>query len=350
MILFNHRLRYLFIAGLGIYSYINASFVETFRYYGLQGRWWILMIGFIMICLLDWEGSRLVQQAISKKSSQQQGFRALLILFITSLPIALFAALIVYYFFGSIILKNEIVQQNILLKLTILFSFRVNLFLQCVNAVLFFFAGYKQKQLEMEELKRISIQARLRAIQEQINPHFLFNNLNVLSTLVLQKHENANTFIEAFSSVYRYLLTRKDVELVKLREELEFIQPYIFLLTTRFGNGLIIELDIPDRYNERFIVPAALQLLVENAIKHNIVSVVQPLHIRMFVSEDGLSVSNNLQERGEKIPSTGLGLENINQRYRLLAGKEIKIERKADLFVVTVPLLQESVVTRSDPY
>jgi LytS/YehU family sensor histidine kinase len=230
--------------------------------------------------------------------------------------------------------------NTIVLKLTMLFSFRVNLFLQCLNAILFFLNSYKQKQLEAEELRRINTQAQLQAIQNQVNPHFLFNNLNVLSTLVLQKHEEANTFIEAFSSVYRYILKNRETETIKLQTELEFIEPYLYLLKTRFGNSLRVELNVPEKYREKYIVPAALQLLIENATKHNIVSSNQPLTVRLYISDsDWLVVENNLQEKIEKPPSTEFGLYNINQRFKLLSGIEIKIHKDDSKFMVSIPLL-----------
>jgi sensor histidine kinase YesM len=339
---FNHPYRYLFILGLGVYSYINTAFVEAFRYYGINGNRFYILLGFVVTCFIIWEGNRIAENAIKKINPGGLKLHPSVRLFIVSQLISFIAGLSVYYFIGVLLLKNEMSIRNIILKLSLLFSFRVNLFLQCLNAILFFLNGYKQKQLEAEELKRISTQAQLQVIQNQVNPHFLFNNLNVLSTLVLQKHEDANTFIEAFSSVYRYILKNRDTETVKLQSELDFIEPYIYLLKTRFGNSLHIELDIPEQYRSKYIVPAALQLLIENTIKHNIVSAVKPLTVRLFINEEEyLAVINNLQEKSEKPASTEFGLYNINQRFKLLSGKEIKIHKTGSEFIVAIPLLKE---------
>ncbi|MGC4036146.1 MAG: histidine kinase [Chitinophagaceae bacterium] len=338
---FSHPYRYLFIACLAVYSYLNTVFIEVFHYYGITGKWWIILSGFSLICLLNWEGSRIAESFIQHRKTSSSIHPSIL-LFLVSLPIAFITANLVYYVVGLAILQQAAGSQSILLRLTILFSFRVNLFLQCLNAILFFISSYKKKELEAEESKRISVQAQLRAIQDQVNPHFLFNNLNVLSTLVMQKNEDANKFIEAFSAVYRYLLKSRDSEMVRLKDEIEFIQPYIYLLQTRFGNSLHVDLAIPVKYSDAYIVPAALQLLIENAIKHNIVSAAQPLTIKLEIQDEiFLVVSNNLQDKLDKLPSTQLGLQNIKQRYKLLADKEIIIRRDDHSFSVSIPLLTQ---------
>lgn len=339
MKLFSHPYRYLFIALLGAYSYANTVFIEAFKYYGVGGDWKYILAGFTFICFLEWEGCRIVENLVNNRLAVKTNIHPALWLFLLSLPIALAASFITYYSVGVKLLHNTASSHSILLRLTVLFSLRVNLFLQCLNAILYFLKSYKQKELEAEELRRVSVQAQLNAIQNQVNPHFLFNNLNVLSTLVLQKHNEANSFIEAFSSVYRYLLKNRNNEMVKLAEEVEFIQPYIYLLTTRFGNALHFELSIPDNCTDKYIVPAALQLLIENAIKHNIVSATQPLTIKLMVKGDYLEISNNLQEKLEVVPSTGLGLQNIRDRYWLLVKKGIDVKKSETEFIVSIPLL-----------
>lgn len=342
MKMFNHPYRYLFIVCLGTYSWINASFIETFTYYGIKSNWFSQILGFLLICLLVWEGNRLAKYLLDNYIlNKHHSLNPIVALFLSSHVIAFFAGLIVYFFITAVVLKDINDADLIALKLTLLFSFRINLFLQCINAIVHFVNRFQQKQVEAEELRRINTQAQLQAIRNQVNPHFLFNNLNVLSTLVLQKNQDANTFIEAFSSVYRYILKNRDAETVTLKTELTFIEPYIYLLKTRFGNALHIILEIPAQYVEYYIVPAALQLLIENAIKHNITSVAHPLSVKLFVAGDQyLVVQNNLQEKPEKPPSTEFGLYNISQQYKLLSGKEIRIEKNDLLFSVAIPLLK----------
>ena len=182
--------------------------------------------------------------------------------------------------------------------------------------------------------------AELQLVKSQINPHFLFNNLNVLSALVMKNNAEANRFIEAFSKVYRYILANHDKEMVPLKTELDYLQPYIFLLEKRFGEGLTITIHVPPTYREYFIIPAALQMLIENAIKHNIVSKNKPLHINIYSNDDeNIIVTNNLQEKQLVEKSTEFGLQNIVKRYELVTYKKVKIEKAKDNFTVEIPLL-----------
>lgn len=227
------------------------------------------------------------------------------------------------------------------LKLTLIYTSLINLLFHLVNLVVVYQNEFKSKALEAEELKRMHAQAELLAIKQQINPHFLFNNLNVLSGLVMQQSAKANDFIEAFSKVYMHILNNHNKELIALQEELDFLKPYFFLLQQRFPESLNIELEIPEKYNDYYIIPVALQMLVENAIKHNIVSRKKPLHIKIYANGNNtISVINKLQPRAKAEPSSKTGLNNIQKRYALTAGKEVTIERNETIFSVTLPLLQ----------
>jgi two-component system, LytTR family, sensor kinase len=177
-------------------------------------------------------------------------------------------------------------------------------------------------------------------VKNQVNPHFLFNNLNVLSGMIIKDNPEANHFIEEFSKVYRYILSNQEKELVELRSELEFIQPYVFLLQKRFNEGLTVVVNIPERYQSYHVVPAALQMLIENAIKHNIVSRNKPLYITIHANgNDTLIVSNNLQLRKTEEPSTKIGLQNIRKRYELITGRHIVVTETDNIFKVILPLL-----------
>jgi LytS/YehU family sensor histidine kinase len=236
--------------------------------------------------------------------------------------------------------EHTVEEWDIAGKLIVLFAFRINLFLQCIHAIFFLLNRYKQKELEAEELRRVSSLASLQAVRSQVNPHFLFNNLNVLSSLILQKNDEANTFVEKFSTVYRNLLRGQERDMVALQEELDFIKPYLYLLEKRFGEGLHVTLDINPEALKKQVVPVALQMLVENAIKHNIVSARKPLNVRILSrGTDELVVENDLQPRLEKEPSTQVGLENIRQRLRLTTGRELVVEQTSSVFRVKIPLI-----------
>jgi len=226
------------------------------------------------------------------------------------------------------------------LKLNLIYAWLANLLFHLLNAVRFYFTEYKTKWIEAEELKRMTAQAELQLVKSQINPHFLFNNLNVLSTLVMKNNNEANRFIEEFSKVFRYMLNNHDKELVDIKTELNYIKPYIFLLEKRFAEGLDISLNIPESGEGFYIIPASLQMLIENAIKHNVVSKKKPLHIDVHLNGNNtLVVSNNLQLRQSVDYSTKIGLNNIIKRYLLVSGRKVEVYKDDVAFTVTLPLL-----------
>jgi LytS/YehU family sensor histidine kinase len=156
----------------------------------------------------------------------------------------------------------------------------------------------------------------------------------------MQNNAEANRFIEEFSKVYRYILTNQEKELVALKTELYFIDPYIFLLKKRFGDGLKVTIDVPDKMGELLIIPAALQLLIENAIKHNVVSKQKPLHISLHISNNNcIVITNNLQAKQTTEKSTEIGLQNIIKRYRLVSRQNVSVNKDIDSFIVTLPLI-----------
>lgn len=177
-------------------------------------------------------------------------------------------------------------------------------------------------------------------LKQQINPHFLFNSLGILDYLV-QEHETerASAFIRKLAGTYRYMLSNDSKPLVKLSEEIEFTTKYIDLLKERFIEGMVIEWEISEAKLNMMVVPCALQLLVENATKHNIVSADMPLYIRIATEGDSLVVSNNLQKRVHGQPSTHLGLANIRRQYLDITGREISVEKSDTEFIVKLPIV-----------
>jgi sensor histidine kinase YesM len=192
--------------------------------------------------------------------------------------------------------------------------------------------SWKDAVLDSEKLKKESI-------RNQINPHFLFNSLNVLTDLLYENQEQAAQFVTQLSQVYRYVLTHKDEEVVKLRTEIEFIEAFIFLLKIRFGKNLIIENNIMTD-DKKMIPPLTLQILIENAIKHNIITSEEPLTIKIEQEDDFIIVKNSIQFENSIKKSTGIGLNNIEERYKFLSDKKIDFRIHNNLFIVKVPLLE----------
>ncbi|MBO0930270.1 histidine kinase [Fibrella sp. HMF5036] len=200
----------------------------------------------------------------------------------------------------------------------------------------------KQVEQEKEKLHTANLQSQLDALKQQVQPHFLFNSLNVLDSLIDEDPTQARIFLDELSSVYRYLLrANRDSNLTDLSTELEFIQSYFHLLKTRHGTGLGLHVAVADEYQACLLPTLTLQLLVENAVKHNIVLPDQPLHISIRTADnDRLVVQNNLQRKSTRILSNQVGLSNIATQYRLLGGGEIRVEDDDQFFTVTLPLLR----------
>jgi len=193
---------------------------------------------------------------------------------------------------------------------------------------------------EAENLKRESLSAQLNALRTQVNPHFLFNNLNTLSSLIPENPKHAVDFVQQLSKVYRHILEVKEEKSILLSKEMEVLEAYYFLLKTRFGNNIEVKIDIPCEKLDKKIVPLSLQLLMENAIKHNIVSSSRPLKINIFTENGSLVMDNNLQMKHQVSESTGIGLDNIRNRYKLISEKEVKVTETGSNFTVSIPLIE----------
>lgn len=193
-------------------------------------------------------------------------------------------------------------------------------------------------QEEMAEIKREKLSMDYNSLQDQLNPHFLFNNLSVLKSLIIYDQETAVSFTENFTDVYRYVLQSKDKPLVKFSEELEFVDSFIALHKERLGDGIKVSSDISKEALNREIAPLTMQLLIENAIKHNVTSRETPLQLEINSDGEKLIVSNNLNLRTSSY-STKTGLRNLVKRYEILTEKELVVQQNDERFEVIVPLL-----------
>lgn len=200
----------------------------------------------------------------------------------------------------------------------------------------------KNLQISLAKAQKERIQSQLSALQQKVNPHFLFNSLSVLSELVYENPIKANTFIEEFTKVYRYVLDVKEETLVLVRKEIEFVNAYIFLQKIRFGNNLNFENRLTKDALNKSIPPLSLQMLVENAIKHNEVSKAKPLYILINNTGEYLVVSNCIQTRLETPYSTGIGISNLKKTYNLIAKIKPEFIKTKTEFIAKLPLIKES--------
>jgi hypothetical protein len=196
-----------------------------------------------------------------------------------------------------------------------------------------------KKEVVEQKLIAKSANAQFESLKNQLDPHFLFNSLNVLSSLIDENPKQAQKFTASMSKIYRYVLEQKDKELVTVEDELEFARTYCDLLKTRFEDSVDFIFDVKKEDLRRFVVPLSLQLLLENCIKHNFATSSKPLVIRIFSENDTLCIENNLQVREQIKESSGIGLSNIVQRYSLLTKRNVFIEKSEDYFKVKLPVL-----------
>ena len=201
-----------------------------------------------------------------------------------------------------------------------------------------FLIAWRQSAINAERLKMEGLHSQFQSLKNQVNPHFLFNSLNALTSLVYKDVDQAALFIKKLAEVYRYVLETQSKEVIPLKEELNFIESYVFLSKIRYGKNLRVHIEAPSD-SHYMVLPLSVQMLLENAIKHNVISNEEPLTIKVVQSDGILEISNNLQKKNVSEESIGLGLNNIRARYKFLTDEPLVVESKDDLFTVKLPLL-----------
>jgi len=206
------------------------------------------------------------------------------------------------------------------------------------------FQNYKTQQIgvELERTKAVNLGAQYEILKQQINPHFLFNSLNTLKSMVEIQDPHSADFILKLSDFYRFTLESRKLDLITLKEELQILESFVYLLKARFEEGFVLINDIDYDYYSTLIPPFSMQLLMENCIKHNVVSLDKPLTVRLYSENDHIVIENKIQLKRGITSSTGIGLENINQRFMHLANKEIVIDKNETTFKVKIPVIYDN--------
>ena len=232
------------------------------------------------------------------------------------------------YFFPS---------QSVSFKLFPLFL--LTTIINIIVIILIFINENQEKEKEMEQIKQSQTQAKLSSLKDQLSPHFLFNTLNTITSI--SQEQTVKDFVDEVANIYRYVLQYKEVDSVTIRQEIEFINSYLFILKSRLEGGIDFYVNInSERIMDTNIPPLTLQMLVENAVKHNITSIDNPLNINIFMVDGPLLViQNNYQPKISVLPTNQTGLKNIAERYRLLYKKEIIVENKNGFFTVKLPIV-----------
>jgi len=219
----------------------------------------------------------------------------------------------------------------------------ITIIVSLVMHLVYFYKAYQENKLKEQKIIAGTASAQFESLKNQIDPHFLFNSLNVLSSLIEEDPESAQKFTISLSKVYRYVLEQKDKELVSVAEELKFAKTYMNLLKMRFENSITFE--IPEGFDneEAKVVPLSLQLLLENCIKHNVVSEVKPLHVKISIENNQLVVTNNLQKKEVLSDRKGVGLQNIVNRYAILTKRTVLVEENEQEFKIFLPILTKQI-------
>jgi LytS/YehU family sensor histidine kinase len=209
-----------------------------------------------------------------------------------------------------------------------------------INFGIQFLKNWKNAQLASEEFQKESIKAELEALKNHLDPHFLFNNLNILSSLISKDQKLSQSYLEKFAEVYRIILQSSSEELVALEEELDFISAYMYLLQIRFEDTIQLEIDIKPEQRKHYLPPLTLQMLIENAIKHNVTTEMRPLKITIESRKEYLVIKNNLQEKKVESKNSGKsGIKNIERRYSYFTDKPVEVIKNPQSFIVKVPLI-----------
>jgi two-component system LytT family sensor kinase len=335
-----HRLRIL--AGiLGLALLTTLLFFDE-NYDGFR-EFIVIYIWGVAIVATQWLGNSYIYRVLDKKYSWQDHlvkravFQSLAIIAYSATAYMVVMVIMYKLVVGSLP-ENPVSWGLRSSYLAILISFTVSL----VFVAVAFFTNWRKSQLEAERFKAEMLMYKYETLQNQINPHFLFNSFNVLSDLVYEDQKKAVDFISQLSQLFRYVLDSRDKELVPVREELEFMSAYTYLLQSRFEEKLSFQNEFEAGEHE-MLVPMTLQLLIENCVKHNEISSKQPLHIQILRNGDYIKVENTLQPVSVGGDSKKTGLSNIRQQYKFFTDKEIVITQKDNTFSVEVPLI------KSDP-
>ncbi|MGE0773362.1 MAG: sensor histidine kinase [Cyclobacteriaceae bacterium] len=316
---------------------VLVGFLMTLIFYPQpQTRTFLIVVGFSSALWISlWMGNAYLSDLFSRWISwQTRPLLRMIVGFIGMLIYTVSAVYILMWGFSVLFGLNTGSFTDMLVG-TIIVTTVITLFMTG-RSFLFY---WRDAAVKAERLQQENVKAQYENLRSQVNPHFLFNSLNALTNLVYTDPDKAARFIKQLSDVYRFILDTRDKELITLAEELDFLNAFIYLQQIRCGDKLRVEMLLDDE--KGFVAPMALQMLVENAIKHNSISADQPFAIHIFKEGDYIIVKNALQERSRfENNGKGLGLENIKKRYALLSDKPVEVQQTATEFTVKIPLLK----------
>ncbi len=304
--------------------------------------------GTLLCCLLISELSIFVHNRLNRILSwTEKSTRRLLVEVVINLVSALAITLIINYYLPGNCSEHETPSRAYSIEETrgfiqwVTISVMIALLIMSINIGIYFITNWKNEIVRATELNQVVLEAELQSLKQQIDPHFVFNNLSVLSELILKDQQLGYEYAENFSRIYRYLLVNSKKNVISLHEELKFLDSYIFLIENRFGGGVVFDIKVDPLKHNAQLPPLTLQLLVENALKHNQTSKKQPLNVKVYTtSHQELVVENAIIPMETISNSSGIGISNILQRYSLLSSLQPEIINDGTLFKVVLPLLE----------
>ena len=243
-----------------------------------------------------------------------------------------------FTFFANALTPYSEEFSGVIISNMLIFS-AVNVFLMAVLEGWIFYSESKHSEQKAKELQEELAQIKYEVLKSQINPHFMFNSLNVLSGIIDKDTHKAQQFLGEFSHIYRYVLEAIEQPVSTLEKELDFMRSYLFLQQIRYGDDLIFSVDIQSYYLHKYLPPLSLQVVLENAIKHNIINEEKPLKIEIFTEGNFLVIKNHLQPKISKGASTGLGLKNLTKRYAMVSREEPRFSVDANCYIARLPLI-----------
>ena len=295
--------------------------------------WVTFFSALLWICL--WIGNELLTKFISSKISWVEfPLKRLVIGVVSTVAFTVTVVMTIVTIWERVMNFNFGGYSSVIFS-SLVMTFIISMFLHGRE----FLIQWKNSAVDAEAAKRESIKAQYESLKNQVNPHFLFNSLNALTNLVYEDQDKAAKFIKQLSEVYRYVLDTREREAVSLEEEVRFLKAYLFLQQIRFGSKLKINMELEGVESQ--VAPLAFQMLIENAIKHNVISEEDPLTIRLYSDNGYLVVENNFKKKSVlKEDSPGIGLENIRKRYVFLSDRPLEVVQTEKLFIVKLPILK----------
>lgn len=299
------------------------------------------MLQSTIITILTWESTLRFDHWINRFLPWEKSFlRRFVLVMLGSCLICILFFLGVGYLFEEYFCQFPMLRDKNLFNVCLLVAIIASVTILITEFTIQFFYKWKQSLVEIERYKSQTMQAKLDNLAHQVNPHFLFNNMSVLTSLIYKDQDKAADFVQQLSKVYRYLLDQTPSELVCLEDEMKFLESYIYLLQIRYSPNLTIENHISAQQLKRLIPPFSVQLLLENAIKHNEVSGEKPLAIELMIENEYLVVKNNKNPRISEEDSSKKGLKNIQSRYAFFTENPVEILDLPSSFIVKIPLLK----------